>query len=322
MSLMNVIIYFTLLTTPYVSCLRLATSIEENPEKSVTTMAFDGETWVVREVGRKIDDQQLNMAKKPKGEVRTPATVPWLPSYDVDPLPYHSTADCQTIPTANPQMYSQSGEDRDLYNNFFCGKRDGTFVELGALDGLTYSNTKFFEDTMGWSGALIEATPTSGEKLTKNRENPRNKIFREGVCKEGQSTMDFLIASSDGRGKNGATNGDPNNMADTFKKKWHNANSQTITVPCRPLGDFIKEFLEHSGRDHIDLLSLDVEGGELAVLSTFTFEVPVNIFMVEMDHHNPQKNEGVREILRAHGYHKSNKQFDKRNEVWVTKDIA
>jgi len=44
-------------------------------------------------------------------------------------------------------FYSQQGEDIYIYNNFInkiCP--DGLFVELGAMDGIVYSNTKFFED--------------------------------------------------------------------------------------------------------------------------------------------------------------------------------
>ena len=40
--------------------------------------------------------------------------------------------------------YSQSQEDIFLNENIFKNKRNGTYIELGALDGVLYSNTKFF----------------------------------------------------------------------------------------------------------------------------------------------------------------------------------
>ena len=40
--------------------------------------------------------------------------------------------------------YSQCGEDAFLNNNFFKNKKNGVYVELGALDGVLYSNTKIF----------------------------------------------------------------------------------------------------------------------------------------------------------------------------------
>ena len=45
--------------------------------------------------------------------------------------------------------YSQCNEDIFLNHNFFKNKRNGVYIELGALDGVLYSNTKFFEDTLG-----------------------------------------------------------------------------------------------------------------------------------------------------------------------------
>ncbi len=55
--------------------------------------------------------------------------------------------------------FSQSGEDEFLNNNYFLNKKDGIYIELGALDGVLYSNTKFFEDNLNWKGILIEPHP-------------------------------------------------------------------------------------------------------------------------------------------------------------------
>ena len=67
---------------------------------------------------------------------------------------------------------SQLGEDRHLNGQFFKGQRGGVFVEMGALDGLKYSNSYAFEHALGWSGVLIEANPASCAKLFRNRPAP------------------------------------------------------------------------------------------------------------------------------------------------------
>jgi len=72
-------------------------------------------------------------------------------------------------------VYSQCGEDLFLYNTFFKNKQNGTYIELGALDGNLYSNTKFFEEQFGWKGILIEPHPNKFELLQKNR--PNNYLF-------------------------------------------------------------------------------------------------------------------------------------------------
>jgi hypothetical protein len=59
------------------------------------------------------------------------------------------------------RFYSQSSEDKFIYENFFSGhmSRQGVYLEMGALDGSLYSNTKFFEIELGWTGILIEPNP-------------------------------------------------------------------------------------------------------------------------------------------------------------------
>ena len=50
------------------------------------------------------------------------------------------------------------------------GLRDGFFVEAGAYDGQTLSNSLFFELKRAWTGLLVEPNPVLFERLrTKNR---------------------------------------------------------------------------------------------------------------------------------------------------------
>jgi hypothetical protein len=45
----------------------------------------------------------------------------------------------------------------------------GYYIELGANDGITQSQTKYLELYCGWSGILIEPTPTVFNLLKRNR---------------------------------------------------------------------------------------------------------------------------------------------------------
>ena len=50
-------------------------------------------------------------------------------------------------------------------------QKDGFFIECGALDGETRSNTLFFERFRNWTGLLIEADPINYQQiLLKNRK--------------------------------------------------------------------------------------------------------------------------------------------------------
>ena len=52
-------------------------------------------------------------------------------------------------------QYGQLAKVADL----FKGKRDGFFIESGALNGEKFSNTLLFELELGWKGLLVEANP-------------------------------------------------------------------------------------------------------------------------------------------------------------------
>jgi len=68
-------------------------------------------------------------------------------------------------PDIDPSM-GQSAEIKKLLK----GNANRFFVECGALDGETRSNTLYFEK-MGWKGLLIEADPLNFKKLVqKNRK--------------------------------------------------------------------------------------------------------------------------------------------------------
>ena len=60
---------------------------------------------------------------------------------------------------------SQMNQDIILDQHFFKGKTNGVFVEVGALDGVSGSNTYFFEKERNWRGILIEPNPIEFEKL-------------------------------------------------------------------------------------------------------------------------------------------------------------
>ncbi len=54
---------------------------------------------------------------------------------------------------------SQFGEDVYLHDTFFVNKRNGFYLEMGALNGVRGSNTRWFAEAAGWKGLLIEACP-------------------------------------------------------------------------------------------------------------------------------------------------------------------
>lgn len=46
----------------------------------------------------------------------------------------------------------------------------GTLIDIGAHDGVTYSNSFFFEQVRGWRGIAIELNPDAFAKAAANRK--------------------------------------------------------------------------------------------------------------------------------------------------------
>ena len=71
---------------------------------------------------------------------------------------------------SNPDIISSSQIGQDLWVidtlNF---KKNGYFLDLGALDGKTHSNSLMLEKKYGWNGICIEANPEVFPMLSSNR---------------------------------------------------------------------------------------------------------------------------------------------------------
>lgn len=97
-----------------------------------------------------------------------------------------------------PGYFSQSGEDAALYETIFnksLSHRDpGIFVELGALNGVTFSNTLFFERMFDWRGVLIEAQPGNARNLLRV-DRKRTVKLPVGICSPPQTYIQMLVMS-------------------------------------------------------------------------------------------------------------------------------
>jgi FkbM family methyltransferase len=216
------------------------------------------------------------------------------------------------------KYYSQYGEDKFVYDNFICKHReDGVFLELGATDGFKFSNTKFFEDELSFSGILIEPHRDAYDELVKNRSNCHN--FNCAISSK-SGNVDMLTHRVGGRGEplslTWFTNGMVDTMAESFKNRWfrRRRKNKIISVPSRKLS----EIFEEVGVEYIDYFSLDVEGGEYEVLKTMNWNIPVYVITIELDGHNTEKDENCRNLLRENNYDFFGL-VHKGNEVWYNK---
>ncbi len=211
---------------------------------------------------------------------------------------------------------AQDGEDKYAFDNFFnnvSALDNGFFIEVGAIAGLTLSTTYAFEKCLGWRGLLIEPHPKNFRELIVNRPNAQK--LNLAACKETADGREKRIAFTEG---NGATGAALNEAPPSFLKQWHGSSNasqiRTIDVAC---GSYWKYF-SLLGIQHVDFFSIDVEGAELSLIETIDWNlINVRVVLVEADHHNPEKNIAVREVMKQNGFTLTENEFIKSSDVFV-----
>jgi FkbM family methyltransferase len=182
-------------------------------------------------------------------------------------------------------FHSQIRQD-EWVHSVLKGKREGFFVELGACDGRYYSNSLFFEETLGWGGICIEPNDAYFSELQKNR---RCALSNALAFSHAGQTVDFSICK--------AASGILNDDSAPFVNRTTSVKKTTTT-----LGAILEEL--HAPAI-IDYLSLDVEGAEYAILSTFPFE-KYSFRCITVEHNEPHvgpvQQMKIRELLLEKGY--------------------
>ena len=132
------------------------------------------------------------------------------------------------------QSFASAQLDRYLFENFFRGRRQGVFVDVGAGAGRERSNSLFFERFLGWSGLCVE---------------PRAEYFAQLVAQR-RCMCEYarLLPAS---GTAGAAEADAT------------AGAGGSAAPVRELGELLAQY----GLTRIDYCSLDAGGGAAALIA-------------------------------------------------------
>ncbi len=178
---------------------------------------------------------------------------------------------------------------QDLWALFETGeKRDGYFVEFGAADGVTLSNSWLLEREFGWNGVLAEPNPVFHEALAKNR---RCYVSTRCVTGEGEREVTF-----------NQTDEPLFSTIDRYSTcDIHIARRITgsrITVQAQTLEELL---VEAGAPRSIDYMSVDTEGSEYEILQSFDF-AKYDIHLLTVEHnHTPQRGL-LRTLLEANGF--------------------
>ncbi|MCJ2132805.1 FkbM family methyltransferase [Methylobacterium sp. J-026] len=169
-----------------------------------------------------------------------------------------------------------------LYNR---AKQNGFFVEFGACDGLFLSNTALLEKEFGWAGIVAEPMPTWHAQLAQNR---KCLIEKRCVWRETKAQIQLLEYKDDEHKTESRIAG--HDSKDRDVARIHTVETVTLT-----------DMLTQNGAPNIiDLMSIDVEGGELDIIADFAFDrYKINFLTIEQHAGNA---EPIRALMEAKGY--------------------
>jgi FkbM family methyltransferase len=178
-------------------------------------------------------------------------------------------------------------------------KHGGFFVEFGATDGVLLSNSWLLETRMGWRGICAEPNPKYFERLQRNR---RCQVSNACIGATTGETVEFLLAE-----EFGGMVGDMSRDLHAERRQAYYADpSNRVRLVTESLDDLLRRL--NAPRD-IDYLSIDTEGSELAILSAFPFD-RWNIHLLTVEHNFSADRERIHELLSAHGYARTESQWD------------
>jgi FkbM family methyltransferase len=167
-------------------------------------------------------------------------------------------------------------------------KEGGFFVEFGASDGIHLSNTFLLESEYGWSGILAEPARCWHEAVKKNRSSP---VETDCVWRESDLQLTFKEVE-----QGELSTIDAYSLSDNHGKSRRNG--KTYKVRTISLEGLLEK---HGAPKEIDYLSIDTEGSEFQILSTFDFD-KYRIRIITCEHNFSETREQVYALLSQKGY--------------------
>ncbi len=189
--------------------------------------------------------------------------------------------------------FSQQGEDLILYHLFlgFPEIKNPVYLDIGANHPFRFSNSAKFYFS-GSKGFLVEPDPELAQLLRKKRK--RDTVFENGIALDKEKNLDFYLFEA--------------NTLNTFSKeeaeRCKKMGYKLRAVKKIPLMT-INELMEKVGL--IDLLSLDVEGFDEAIIKSLDFKKyrPLCICIETLSFETekkPEKNYGIINFLIKQNY--------------------
>jgi FkbM family methyltransferase len=188
--------------------------------------------------------------------------------------------------------YSQLGQDK-FVDEYLNGLENGFFIDIGANDGKSSSNTLFFEEFRNWSGICIEPGPDEFEKLNSFRKSLNIKCCISYY--DGESDFTYIRGYSNMLSGLSESYDDKHKMRINSEVRSHGGEVLNIKIPVFKL----QTILDENNIIDIDYCSIDTEGSELNVIKSIDFDkTNIKIFSIE----NNYGDDTIKKFLEEKGY--------------------
>jgi FkbM family methyltransferase len=193
------------------------------------------------------------------------------------------------------QSFAQQGEDLILYNllRHELGLSRPTYIDIGAADRVRSNNTYLLYCT-GSRGVLVEPNPTYVALLRMHR--PEDLVVAAGVGIGDARAADYYVI----RGRPSLNTFSPDAVARLRALEGREVVERVMKMPLIAVNRLIASVF---GREP-DLISIDVEGLDLAILETLDFaRFRPAVICAETTHPGvPHERTPIAQVLAARGY--------------------
>ncbi len=189
----------------------------------------------------------------------------------------------------NDETYSQLQQDSlAKWLSDFSNDNSKYFVEFGASDGKTLSNTFLLEEKYNWQGILVEPGKNWHADLKKNRNCI---IDTRCVWSKSLETMEFQ------QNRIGELSGVLTNIAE-FKLFNYRTRRKRYPVTTISLNDLLDQ---HNSPQQISYLSIDTEGSEYEIIGNFDFYKYRPLY-ISVEHNYSQFETRITKLLEGYDY--------------------
>jgi FkbM family methyltransferase len=186
--------------------------------------------------------------------------------------------------------YSQLKQDIAIVD-FYKQKQNGFFVDIGASDGITISNTYLLEKKYNWKGICVEPVQSVFDQLVKNR---KAYCSNKAVFSKSNEIVKFDISHYNG-------NAELSGIQEFIDYHKHRVDEDKTTVDVITIT--INDLLEQANApSFMEYLSIDTEGSELEILKELRFDKYM-FGRIDLEHnHQEPRRSLMRELLTSNGY--------------------